>query len=169
MTTQTAVSISYKNGRWSATRDRWVLASEGAGFTRLETLLSELAAAGIRACSISWEGLPAADEFSNSLYSQAARKFADGLNATFAREVVVKGFWLVALAYLEGGRMHYGFRVLVEESAQVLDELQASGFFCASVYVPPAAEVSGFRSYIEEQAKRAASPLRRQLKERGHG
>jgi len=62
------LQITFNDGFWSATSERWALNAHDNKFRSLERLLAELAAMGIRSVpGLSWEELPPAEGFNQYL------------------------------------------------------------------------------------------------------
>lgn len=159
------IKIFYKNGRWGASCNRWVLAAESNCFYRLEALLAELAAMGVRACGgLTWEDLPAANEFNKHEFSKAARKHAAMLDGRVVLAMVEQGFWISAVGMLVNNKIDYAFVTSSCQSESDVTGLVAAGHSCATIFVPGREPVMAPREYLLEKMLGLSGALRKQLK-----
>lgn len=159
------IKIFYKNGRWGASCNRWVLAAESNCFYRLESLLAELAAMGVRACGgLTWEDLPAANEFNKHEFCKAARKYAAMLDGHAVLAMVEQGFWISAVGLLVNNKIDYTFVISSSQSESDMTGLVAAGHSCATIFVPGREPVMAAREYLLEKMLGLSGALRKQLK-----
>lgn len=96
------LQITFNDGHWSATSERWALNAQNNKFRSLERLLAELASMGIRSLGgLSWEGLPAADEFNMYALSADINTYLLTSENDYLSECANKGCWLISAAKYE--------------------------------------------------------------------